>query len=49
MSGGEKKSELLKKFVGRGWLKIEISVPKKKNLHNIFTILSQQVLSFRLL
>ena len=42
-----KKSELLKKFVGRGQWKIEIRV--KKILYNIFTTLSQQVLNFRLL
>ena len=42
-----KKSELLKKFVGRGQWKIEIRV--KKILYNIFTALSQQVLNFRLL
>ena len=44
---GSKKSELLKKFVGRGQWKIEIRV--KKILYNIFTTLSQQVLNFRLL
>ena len=36
MSGGEKKSELLKKIVGRGQWKIEIRVPKKNSLQYFY-------------
>ena len=51
MSGGEKKIELLKTIC---WQRVienwdTCTQKKKKNLYNIFTTLSRQVLSFRLL
>ena len=49
MSGGEKKWVIKNNLLAEGGWKLRYVYPKKENLHYIFTILSHQVLSFRLL